>query len=255
MPVNYDVKGKVVALTGGASGIGYATAKLLSAQGALVSLADVNEAALKEAAAAFEQVAGAGRVLWTVVDVRDEKQVDAWVQRTVDAFGPLDAAINLAGVIPKVINIESVEEHNTPDWQFVLDVNLTGVFFCMRAELQHMKHQGSIVNAASIAGTAGFRKNAAYCAAKHGVIGLSRAAAKEVGEREIRINCIAPGIIDSPMQQASRATRGGGEMVWQSQIKRRGTCDEVASLCAFLVCDETKFVSGAVYHVDGGWVC
>lgn len=254
MPVNYDVKGKVVALTGGASGIGYATAQLLSSQGAHVSLADVSEQALKDAAEAFSKVEGAGKVIWSVVDVRDEKQVDAWVKKTVDELGQLDAAINLAGVVPKVINIETVQEHNTPDWQFVLDVNLTGVFYCMRAQLQHLKNQGAIVNAASIGGTIGFKKNAAYVAAKHGVIGLSRSAAKEVGDREIRINCIAPGIIDSPMQAASRATRGG-EMVWQSQIQRRGTCDEVASLIAFLICDESKFVSGAVYHIDGGWVC
>lgn len=252
MPVNYDVKGKVVALTGAASGIGYATSELLSSQGAIVSMADVSEKALQEAAATFEKAGG--KVMWAVVDVRDEKQVDAWIEKTVEKFGKLDAAVNLAGVIPKVINIETVQEHNTPDWQFVLDVNLTGVFFCMRAQLKHIKNQGSIVNAASIGGTIGFPKNAAYVAAKHGVIGLSRSAAKEVGDREIRINCIAPGIIDSPMQAASRKTRGG-EMKWNSQLQRRGTCNEVASQIAFLICDESKFTTGAVCHVDGGWVC
>ncbi len=252
MPVNYDLKGKVVAITGAASGIGYATAELMAAQGALVSMADVSDKALQEAADTFTKAGGT--VIATVVDVRDEKQVDAWIQKTVDKLGKLDAAINLAGVVPKVINIESVQEHNTPDWQFVIDVNLTGVFFCMRSQLQHMKNQGSIVNATSICGTIGFKKNAAYTATKHAVIGLSRTACKEVGDREIRINCIAPGIIDSPMQAASRATRGG-EMNWNSQIQRRGTCAEVASLIAFLICDESKFITGAVYHIDGGWVC
>ena len=98
----------------------------------------------------------------------------------------------MAGVIPKCINIERVEDLNDEDWKFVIDVNLHGVMHCMRAQLKEMNVGGSMVNAASICGLIGFPKNAAYTAAKHAVIGLSRTAAKEVGDREIRVNCIAP---------------------------------------------------------------
>lgn len=190
MPTYYDLGGKVIALTGGASGIGLETAILLAAQGAIVSIADLSEASLKQTASRIES--SGGKALATVVDVRDDKAVDAWIAATVDKFGQLDGAVNLAGVIPKSINVERVQDLNNEDWKFVLDVNLNGVMYCMRAQLQHMKNRGSVVNAVSICGVIGFPKNAAYTASKHAVIGLSRAAAKEVGEREIRINCIAP---------------------------------------------------------------
>lgn len=108
-----------------------------------------------------------------------------------------------------------------------MDVNLNGVMYCMKSQLSHMNDKGSIINAASICGVIGFPKNASYTASKHAVIGLSRAAAKEVGERWIRINCIAPGLIDGPMQQKSVAARGG-EQVWRNQLMRRGECLRLA---------------------------
>jgi NAD(P)-dependent dehydrogenase (short-subunit alcohol dehydrogenase family) len=191
MPVDYDIKGKVIVLTGAASGIGYETSLLLARQGAHLSIADVNEAALKEKCAEIEKVS-TGKVLATTVDVRKDDQVNAWIAKTVETFGKLDGAVNLAGVVPKVINKERVEDLNNEDWHFVLDVNLHGVMHCMRAQLQNMNEKGSLVNAASICGVIGFPKNAAYTVSKHAVIGLSRTAAKEVGDREIRVNCIAP---------------------------------------------------------------
>lgn len=191
MPVDYDIKGKVIALTGAASGIGYETALLLARQGAYLSVADISADALKEKVAEIEKVS-TGKVLSSVVDVRKDDQVNAWISKTVETFGKLDGAVNLAGVIPKVINKERVEDLNNEDWHFVLDVNLHGVMYCMRAQLQNMNPRGSVVNAASICGVIGFPKNAAYTASKHAVIGLSRTAAKEVGDREIRVNCIAP---------------------------------------------------------------
>ena len=191
MPVNYDIKGKVIALTGAASGIGYETSLLLARQGVHLSIADIDEAALKEKTAEIEKVSTA-KVISTVVDVRKDESVNEWIFKTVETFGKLDGAVNLAGVIPKVINKERVEDLNNEDWHFVLDVNLHGVMYCMRAQLQSMNPKGSLVNAVSICGVIGFPKNAAYTAYKHAVIGLSRSAAKEVGDREIRVNCIAP---------------------------------------------------------------
>ncbi|KAF2646381.1 3-oxoacyl-reductase [Massarina eburnea CBS 473.64] len=253
MPIDYGVKGKVIALTGAASGIGYETALLLAKQGAYLSICDVNESALSEKAAEIEKVS-TGKVLAVSVDVRKDGTVNEWIAKTVETFGKLDGAVNMAGVIPKVINKERVEELNNEDWHFVMDVNLHGIMHCMRAQLQNMNNNGSVVNAASICGVIGFPKNAAYTASKHAVIGLSRTAAKEVGDREIRVNCIAPGLIDGPMQQKSVAARGG-EQVWKQQILRRGTPLEVASLIAWLLSDDTQYITGTVQVIDGGWLC
>lgn len=168
MAATFNFKDKVIAITGGASGIGLATAKLLGLAGAKLSLADVNVEALKSAVADIE--AAGGTALGIKVDVRDSESVDAWIKQTVEKLGKLDGAVNLAGIIPKNINIDDVETLNNEDWQIIIDINLTGVMYSMRAEIGSMNERGSIVNAASIAGIAGFPKNAAYTAAKHGVI-------------------------------------------------------------------------------------
>jgi len=129
----------------------------------------------------------------------------------------------------------------------------------MRSELQNMKNKGSVINASSVAGVAGFPKNGAYTAAKHAVIGLSRTAAKEVGDREIRVNCISPGVIDTPMHRAANNTRGEGgkqqDVELKSQIKRKGEAEEVAALIAWLLCDSSSYITGTVQLIDGGWMC
>jgi len=126
MAPNFDIKGKVIAITGGSGGIGFATAELLTSQGAKVSIADVSEKALAEASEKIKVANHPGDLLTKTVDVRKVDQVDAWIKETVAKFGKLDGAVNLAGVIPKVINIERVEDLNDEDWQFVIDVNLNG---------------------------------------------------------------------------------------------------------------------------------
>jgi NAD(P)-dependent dehydrogenase (short-subunit alcohol dehydrogenase family) len=168
MAANWDFKDKVIAITGGANGIGLATAQLLAPAGALLSLADVNQAALDKVVA--DLTAAGGTVIGIAVDVRDSKQVDAWISQTVSKFGKLDGAVNLAGIIPKNINIDDIETMDDGEWQRTIDINLTGVMYSMRAEIRDMKPGGSVVNAASIGGIAGFPKNSAYVAAKHGVI-------------------------------------------------------------------------------------
>lgn len=191
MSISFDFSGKVIALTGAASGIGLETAKLLAASGAKLSIADVREGPLHAAASELEK-GGKGEVLATVLNVTDASQVKNWIQETVKKFGKLDGAANLAGVIPAGMGKERVEEVTDKDRDFVIGVNLTGVKNCMRDEIGNMNEGGSIVNAASIAGLQGFSKNSAYVASKHGVVGLTRSAAKEVGDRAIRVNCIAP---------------------------------------------------------------
>ena len=168
MPSQFEVKGKTIAITGGSGGMGFATASLLLSQGAKVSVADVSEKSLQDAAAKLNEVKAnsTGDFMTCQVDVRKADQVDSWIKQTVDKFGKLDGAVNLAGVIPKGINIDRVEDLPDEDWQFVMDVNLTGVMHSLRAEIREMNEKGSIVNASSIAGLAGFAKNAAYVAAK-----------------------------------------------------------------------------------------
>lgn len=170
MPSQFEVRDKVIAITGGSGGMGFATASLLLSQGAKVSVADVSQTALEEAATQLNDIKAqsSGDFMTCIVDVRNPHQVDSWISQTVLKFGRLDGAVNLAGVIPKNINIDRVENMPDEDWNFVIDVNLNGMMHSMRAEIREMKDKGSIVNASSIAGLVGFAKNAAYTAAKVG---------------------------------------------------------------------------------------
>jgi NAD(P)-dependent dehydrogenase (short-subunit alcohol dehydrogenase family) len=185
-----SMKRKVIAITGGASGIGLATAKLLAARGAKVSIADVQDSVLQEATSAIKSD-GNPDVMTSVVDVRNTESVKAWIKDTVNKFGTLDGAANVAGVFKSFPNgtVESEDEQN---WEFMLGVNLTGVMHCLRAQLPLLKEDGSIVNAARILGLQGAAGHSAYASSKHGVIGLTRCVAKEVGGRGVRVNCIAP---------------------------------------------------------------
>ncbi|KKK22257.1 hypothetical protein AOCH_006641 [Aspergillus ochraceoroseus] len=272
-----SVTGKVIAITGAASGIGLATARLLAQQGAFLSLADINEARLEEAAAALRQQfypsitsnGGMDPVLTTVVDVRSAQACNDWVQRTVNHFSqPLSGAANLAGVFGKSIGQEvgAVRNMTDAEAEFVLDVNCRGTFNCLRAELAHMKtgttprgrHGGSIVNAASIAGLMGVEHNGPYVASKHAVVGWTRTAAKEEGKRAIRVNAIAPGIIATPMISQIEAAAGTTELFGAGDpgaLARKGDPEEVAAVVVFLLSDQSSFVNGVVLPVDGGWMC
>lgn len=179
------MNGKVVAITGGASGIGLALAKLLHSQGAKLAIADVNEKALGEAASVL-----GSDVMTDVVDVRDDSAVNAWIERIVKHFDRIDAAANIAGVIGKHHGVRALKDQDDEQWKLIFDVNVTGLMHCMRAELKHMT-AGSIVNAASIQGIQGFANHAAYSASKHAVVGLTRSVSKETGPH-IRINAVAP---------------------------------------------------------------
>lgn len=188
---------KVIAITGGGSGIGLAVAKLVSSRGAHVSLSDIQASTLERAAAEIKAANGNSdaKVLTTTLDVRSAPQVDSWIKATTTHFGRLDGAANMAGVAGKgFYNAQgSILAVDDEDWGFVMGVNVTGLMHCLRAELKVMEDGGSVVNASSVAGLRGGMCTP-YATSKHAVIGLTRCAAKdvEVGGRGIRVNAVAP---------------------------------------------------------------
>lgn len=187
-----SVNNKVYAVTG-LAGIGLAVAKQLHAAGAKLALADINPQSLETALVALNN--DTDRVLTTVVDITSSSSVNEWIIKTVTHFGRLDGAANMAGAIGKKHGVGGLVEQDDEEWEMLMRVNLSGMMYCLRAELRAIQAQtgrkGSIVNAASIQGLRGFPFHAAYSATKHGVVGMTRSVAKEVGP-DIRVNAIAP---------------------------------------------------------------
>ncbi|KAF4448170.1 short chain dehydrogenase reductase family [Fusarium albosuccineum] len=253
-----NLQGKVFAITGGASGIGLATAELLTQRGASVSLADVQEQQLLQVANRIR--ASGAPVLTCVVDVRKPEQVDGWIKETVSVFGQLHGVANMAGVSPRKKSADGIAGQDEEDWQmgdtdkwkFVLDINLTGLMHCLRSEMPHVAPGGSVVNASSVMGLQGRANSGAYAASKHGVIGLSRCVAKEAGPRGIRVNCIAPGFIETPMLTSSFGDKMDqlGNSVPLGRVRKP---KDAAALIAFLLSDKSKYITATVLTVDGGW--
>jgi NAD(P)-dependent dehydrogenase (short-subunit alcohol dehydrogenase family) len=246
-----DFSGKVALVTGAASGMGLATAQAFAEAGAAVVLADFKEDAVKAAA---QRLADAGHQALAVrCDVSDDAQVAAMVDRTVAAFGRLDAAFNNAGVMAQ---IAPTAESTREDWERVIGINLRGVWSCMKHELRQMERQGSgaIVNNASVGALTGNPGIASYIASKHGVIGLTRTAALEYVKRGIRVNAVNPGLIDT---QVGRDVFRGDEKVYEETAKqvpigRAGRPEEIASAVLWLCSPGASYVVGHALTVDGG---
>lgn len=185
-----SLQDKVIVITGAASGIGLETARLFASKGAKLSLADVQEQALKALEAELKETGA--KVIATAVDISQRAQVESWIALTVETFGKLDGCANLAGVIGKQSNVVPIEHVDDDDWDFIYSVNVIGLRNCLRAQIPHMNEGGAIVNASSILGLIGAANNFAYASSKHAVIGMTRVAAKELGPKKIRCNCFCP---------------------------------------------------------------
>lgn len=248
---NADFRGRVALVTGGADGMGWATAQKLAAGGAAVLIAD-NNTSLGEGRAAELQRGGA-RARFITADVGNPDDCLALVAAAVDTWGRLDAAFNNAGY-PGALR--PLAEQTREDWDRVIAVTLSGVFHCMRAQLAQMQRQGAgaIVNNASISGLVGFATLSPYSAAKHGVLGLTRCAALEYARASIRVNAICPGYMDTAMTQAATNEAMRTALAQSAPMGRLGLPAEAAELVVWLLSDAASYVTGTCIPVDGGVV-
>jgi len=248
----YELKQKVALVTGGASGIGQAAAKLYAAHGARVVISDLDEINGEETVKQIRQKGGEAVFLKT--DVSDPVACEALIADAVKTFGSVDIAFNNAGISGES---NPIGEMSIDGWKKIIAVNLDSVFYCMKYEIQQMQKQGkgAIVNMSSILGQVGFANSAGYVAAKHGVVGLTQNAALEYSAKGIRVNAVGPGFIDTPLLTHAgldEATRQ--YLASQHAIGRLGTPDEVAELVIWLSSDRAGFVTGSYYAVDGGYL-
>ncbi len=248
-----NFKNKVCFVTGASSGIGRATALAFAKLGAKVACVDINTSGGKETTALIER--SGGQSLFIKCDVSKSIEVQAAIATTIDKFGAIDVAFNNAGTEGHPAPTGDSKEEN---WDQVLNVNLKGIWLCMKYQINQMLKQGhgSIVNCASIAGVVGFQNSSAYVASKHGVIGITKTAALEYAKSNIRVNAVCPGVIQTEMierfvqgNELARTQLTAGE-----PIGRLGEPDEIASAVLWLSSDGASFVTGHALTVDGGWV-
>jgi NAD(P)-dependent dehydrogenase (short-subunit alcohol dehydrogenase family) len=242
--------GMVALVTGGASGIGEACVKTFALGGARVVIVDRNEELGEKTVAAVERAGGEARFLR--VDVADAPAVERMVADIVATDGRLDIAVNNAGIGDEP---NPTGSHSISGWHRVIDVNLNGVFYCMRYEIPQMLEQGSgaIVNMSSILGSVGYPMAPAYVAAKHALVGLTKTAALEYGQQGLRINSVGPGFIKTPLLAGALDEDAQTHISGLHAMGRMGEAQEVADLVAYLCSEKASFLTGGYYLVDGGY--
>jgi NAD(P)-dependent dehydrogenase (short-subunit alcohol dehydrogenase family) len=242
----------VALITGASSGIGRAMSLVCAREGASMVISDIEEAGAEATAELVRELGN--EVLVVPCDIGQPEQCERLVARCCEHYGRLDVACNNAGI--------SGPSHRTADyaladWAKVIQVNLSGVFYCMKYEIEAMlrNHGGSIVNVASVLGAVGFATAPAYAAAKHGVVGLTHTAALEYAAEGIRINAVGPGFIRTPLIGAMDSdTATHAMLVAAHPMGRLGESEEVAELMMWLLSERASFVTGAYYPVDGGYL-
>ena len=244
------LENKVAIITGAGSGIGKATASLFAKEGAKVVVSDINE---QHGNSAVEEIKKAGGDAFFVkADSTKPEDNEALVKQTLSHYGALDIAVNNAGIGGP---LGATGEYPIDGWKKVIDINLSGVFYGLRYQIPAMLQRGgSIVNVASILGQAGTKFSPAYVAAKHGVVGLTKAAALEYADKKIRINSVGPGYIKTPLVENSLDEAALNALVGLHPIGRLGNAEEVAELILWLASSKASFVTGGYYPVDGGYL-
>lgn len=247
-PLELNFDGRTVLITGASTGIGRATALAFAAARAAVVIGDVDPRAEDTVR---EIIAGGGKAVFQKTDVSESAQVQVLVARAVSEFGSLDVAFNNAGLLPPTAPLADQTED---DWARIMRVDVTGVFLCLKRELAQMTKvgRGAIVNTASVAGLRADPGMAPYVAAKHAVVGLTKAAAIDYATSGIRINAIAPGLVRTPMTERWLNDPQMRERVLaDSPMRRAADPEDIAGLVLFLASDLANVISGAVYPIDG----
>jgi NAD(P)-dependent dehydrogenase (short-subunit alcohol dehydrogenase family) len=248
--MEHSLAGKTALVTGAASGIGKAVALLYAQHGANVLVSDLDA---EKGQVVVEQIKGMDvQAHFVLADVSDPADNERLVNEAVNRYGKLDIACNNAGIGGEQ---NLVADYSLESWQKVININLNGVFYGLKYQLAQMEKQGhgAIVNMASILGQAGTQKSSAYVAAKHGVVGLTKAAALEYADKGIRVNAVGPGYIDTPLLKALPDEAYDG-LVGLHPIGRLGKSEEVAELVIWLSSNKASFVTGAYYPIDGGYL-
>ncbi|KAL3491747.1 3-oxoacyl-reductase [Aspergillus germanicus] len=255
-----NFQGKVITITGAASGIGYAIAHHLANLGARLSITDLSAEGLAKTTAELESIIGKENVFCQPLNITDRPAVESWISSTISHFGRLDGSVNAAGVHPKESGVEPIWNVRDDDWDFAQDVNVKGMLNLVRAQLKYMTgaveckeiETGSVVVFGSNASVTGAPSLSAYTTSKHAVLGLMRAAAIDAAPFGIRVNAVCPGPIDTPMLRNVVSEERMKMLSSAIPLGRMGTAKEVVGLVQYLLDENSGFTTGAVHNVDGG---